>query len=112
MSDREQDDDHGNSPIQPISMLEAICKRPDNYTPHGSFDEVVSVISGICIALHIERKQMVRILQFDQWLKQQVALEMHPWSTMIRRESTDDVSALKKLVEYFRAFETESISPR
>src|SRR5207244_12264288 len=37
-------------------LLEGMCKRPDMYTPHGTFDEVMADLNGFFSGIHLCRE--------------------------------------------------------
>lgn len=104
-------DVYGNEPLRQVSFLEAICKRPGNYTFQSTFIEVIAFLEGFYMG--IERRVKVdepgEWSAFRGWAREKSNDSTGGgWVERIRSECATEQAALERLIEWFREFKSQA----
>jgi hypothetical protein len=98
-------------PLERITVVECVCRRPTLYTKHGTIEEVAAFLEGYRIGLTVgaadRREGLKEIAEFDRFLellKTRLQAGNRPWSVALRESSADDESGLQYLSDTAREF--------
>ena len=98
-------------PLEQLSVVEIVCRRPDNYTRHGTIEEVAAFLEGYRIGLTFgtadRRKGLKELAELDRFLellKNRLQAGNRHWSIALRECAADDKSGLQYLAETAREF--------
>lgn len=93
-------------------LLEGMCKRPDMYTPHGTFDEIMAHLNGFFSGVRLYREApdsaTEALTQWEDfllvWLRERFSDYQHP-AQALRAASSDDKAALENLAALWSEYQ-------
>jgi hypothetical protein len=103
--------EYSEPPLERLTLVECVCRRPTNYTRHGTIEEVAAFLEGYRMGLQIgavdRRKGLKEIAEFDRFLellKTRLQAGNRPWSDALREGAANDESGLQYLADTAREF--------
>ncbi|GGM53354.1 hypothetical protein GCM10008956_31650 [Deinococcus arenae] len=88
-------------PLRLVDFVQCVLQRPQIYTAHGTYDEVVAFIEGYHVG-H-QRTQTQRV-EFGAWLQARLGEGQGRWLVRFRQGFSNDSTALSGLADAYNAF--------
>jgi hypothetical protein len=97
-----------------VDIVEAICKRPQMYTMHGTFGEALALLDGFAYGakLGFRGRSSSYFVYFGMWLQMKFAStgDSYSWDDFLSAYP-DDATALKEFARLYREYEDEGGAP-